>query len=462
MKSFWLELKSICKSFKFLALILVLIAYQFVLLVQFENASIITENQELQNNLAYKRKSESWLRYWQNQEKELINLGRASHGHSPETIEYHLDWYQYEHKLAVKISESSVSKDWPAYNRYQAEKGLFDWGIHEALIDWSNRYTSFRTPEQYFGKKWGLYLTMIEEREFTSLPLWVFENRVLYPAEHAAFSTAYHLQLLEKDLPPAGPYDKSPWAFLFNFLRQGLPKVLAILVLLMTVNLLHREKNFGAIKTSLLRPKSRCRYLFRKVSLGFVSSIILITIPQFLMFLILGFKYGFSGFNLPVLVNKYVFHWSLSSEYARLVRWSRSHLLVGLSQYLRSFTGYCALDRLNFIPLWKYLGLAFILLALFVFFCSVLGMLISILVKNEIVAQVVAVGIFALGTSFGRIWPGLRTTVWDLFSKANIIPLLEGNHCSTYWQSIAALGIASIILFALGTLIFRKQDIISN
>ena len=213
MKSFWLELKSICKSFKFLALILVLIAYQFVLLVQFENASIITENQELQNNLAYKRKSESWLRYWQNQEKELINLGRASHGHSPETIEYHLDWYQYEHKLAVKISESSVSKDWPAYNRYQAEKGLFDWGIHEALIDWSNRYTSFRTPEQYFGKKWGLYLTMIEEREFTSLPLWVFENRVLYPAEHAAFSTAYHLQLLEKDLPPAGPYDKSPWAF---------------------------------------------------------------------------------------------------------------------------------------------------------------------------------------------------------------------------------------------------------
>lgn len=134
----------------------------------------------------------------------------------------------------------------------------------------------------------------------------------------------------------------------------------------------------------------------------------------------------------------------LGLEYASLVKWSRSFFQVGLSQYITCLTGDFALDRQVFILLWQFLGFTFISLAFFVFFCSVLGILISILIKNEIVAQVVAVGILGLGASVGRIWPNLRTTVWDLFPKANIIPLLEGNHCSTYWQSLAALGIARL------------------
>ena len=86
MTAFWLELKSTFRSFIFLALILVLIAFQAVQFVQLRKAGLFTESQVSQENLAYLRKSESWLRYWQKQETNFNELGGTGSRYSLETI----------------------------------------------------------------------------------------------------------------------------------------------------------------------------------------------------------------------------------------------------------------------------------------------------------------------------------------------------------------------------------------
>ena len=460
MKSYLLELKSICKNFKFLAIILLLLCYQAMLFAQFQTESIIAEDRHIRANYMYSLTNNELVNYW-GRRAEIIRV----HGellpparyYSPERVEYDLKWYQFEKNLAENITESFESKDWSLYNRSMAERNLVEWTVHQLY-----RGERVQTPQQYFGADWDLYGALIEDPQFEMLPhFWV--ERITQGPEQSILTTAYYLHLLQEDLPPAAPHDTSPWGFTFNFLRRGMPRILGAIVLLLTVNLLHRDKKFGLIKSALQVPKSRSYYLFRKVSLGFISSLFVVLIPQLLMFLLQGVKHGFRGFNYPVLLDNGFLNWSVLSEHMTTLTFYPRFYGLGLSRYsLSSVHNVSTLDRIDFISLGQFLGLAFIFLAVFVLFCSVLGVLISTLVKNEIIAQIVAVGVFVLGNAFGNIIPQLSNTSWDLFSKANIIPLLEGHHLSTYLNSLAALCIAIILLFTISAIIFRKQDIISN
>src|SRR5690606_20333225 len=89
----------------------------------------------------------------------------------------------------------------------------------------------------------------------------------------------YYSYLADKDLRPIGPWDTTPWGFLFNSLRKLVPKVLGFIVLIISVNRLHKDRKDGSIKTSLQKPKKRTHYLMRKTALGFVSSCLIILIP---------------------------------------------------------------------------------------------------------------------------------------------------------------------------------------
>jgi ABC-type transport system involved in multi-copper enzyme maturation permease subunit len=266
------------------------------------------------------------------------------------------------------------------------------------------------------------------------------------------------LDLAETSLPPTGAHDTSPWAYLFNFLRSGFPRILGAIVLLMTVNILHRDKNFGTVKTTLSAPPSRGRYLFRKLTLGFAAGISVTVLPQVPAFLILGIKHGFRGLGYPVLVDRYVL-----SNFT--VFPANTHFTGFLDANLSKIPNSIDIARLeffDFIPLWQFLGLAAVQILFFILFCTALAMLISVLVKNEVIAHLVAAGIFAVGSALGKIVPALSTTAWDLFSMADVVPLLEGSLASSYPSSLLTLALASILLVTAGAVIFRRQDIISN
>jgi hypothetical protein len=133
---------------------------------------------------------------------------------------------------------------------------------------------------------------------------------------------------------------------------------------------------------------------------------------------------------------------------------------VGLSQYqLSVIENYVTIGRLHFTHLWKFVGLASLLALTFILLYAVLGVLIPVVIKNELASQVVAMAVFALGTGFGRISPNLKTTSWDLFAKVNVVPILEGNHYTTFKASLVIASSVAVLLFALAYLSFRRQDI---
>lgn len=198
--------------------------------------------------------------------------------------------------------------------------------------------------------------------------------------------------------------------------------------------------------------------MLRKLSLSFFASSSVIVLPQILSILILGIRHGFRGLNYPVLLDKNVLS---SFTVFKDMGINIGFYDTGLSK-IPVLADVSRLELYDFIPLWQFFGLAAVQILLFILFCTALGLLISILVKNEVIAHLVAAGIFVLGSAFGNIIPNLSTTAWDLFSKADVVPLLEGSLASTYLSSLLTLSIATILLFIVGAVIFKKQDIACN
>ncbi|MDD4079624.1 MAG: ABC transporter permease subunit [Eubacteriales bacterium] len=467
MKAFWLELKSICKNFRFLALICILLCMQAMLIVQFQNESAVQHNKIIRANNRYEMANNEWVEFWEGHDRYLQKHGVPRSIYSAEHIEHDLSWYRQEHKLAQEISHAYTAKDWSAYNLGMAKKTLVDWQFHMNFFSHMNEQDlkyfgidSIPTPENYYGENWVAYNKILSLPDGSQLPWYYDSNRFNMSLDKVIYTTSYYLYLSEKNMPPTSPSDTTSWAYVFNFLRRGLPHVLGIIVLLMSVNLMHRDRIFGSIKTTLQMPKKRGRYLLRKISLGFATSSFIVVIPQLLTFFILGIKSGFKGIDTPVLLTKNFLSLTLSANEIFELRDYPWFSGLGLSRYAVSWlSGRNLMESMEFVPLWQFLLLAVIMLTLFTLFCSVLALLISVVCKNEILAQVVAVGVFILGSSFNRIFPKLKTSPLDLFTKADVVPILEGSHCSTYLSSILALCIAIALLFALSALIFRRQDV---
>jgi len=443
-----------------------LLLYQTMLYTEFEHQRVLEENREVFSNNEYRLANNSWVEYWTSHYEYYQETGQPKVAmYTPQRIEFELQWYQHEKRLADNLHAALSDHDLSAYTSTMAEKSMLDWTIQKILREGQSKYFSpLASPEEYFGDSWNQFQPLIEIPQFKTLPFWFFSSgRGVMGPEQAVMTTSYYLNLLKDNQQPKGQYDTSPWGFLFNFLRRGLPNVLGLIVALMTVNLLHRDKKYGAIKSALQVPKNRSRYLLRKIALGFTASFLVVLIPLLIMFTIQGFQQGLSGLNYPVLIDNGFFKWSVQPDHAQFTLSGTPQLHWGLSQYQLPWSVYISgLARLSVIPLWQFLGLTLGFLAVYILFCSVVGVFISTFIKNELFAQIAAVGTFVLGAVFGNIFPKLSTTPWDLFANARVISLLEGGHYTTFLRSLVVLAIASAVVFVLSTLIFKKQDIVTE
>lgn len=442
MASFFLELKSICKGYRLLTMVVVLLVFQLIFLQQANHKHRIEINDR---TVAYKaspvnheRNLNTFISMW---ERGIFDISKSVY---EDTLEFKM----YHRTLAEKRIQFFGQEDWPNYNLGTAESCFIQW---ENFPKWFVRAPQ---PQDIFADQWADIRSLFNYPRLSVLDeasdsLW---------AERLIWRGCYHLYLYQEDLPPARPYGTSPWTFVFNFLREGLPTLLGLVTLLMTVNLVHRDRKSGAIKAALTVPSSRNRYLLRKLGLGFAASWLAVLIPHILTFTFLGLKHGFRGLGYPVLLDKGVSSWRVAPELLRVLR-TATFEFVGMSQYITNNAPFANFERLHFVPLWQFLLLAVLLLALFILFCTALGLLISVVVKNELLAHVAAIGVFALGLQFGSMLPGLKTSVWDLFSKANVIPLLEGNHTSTYLASAVVLVGATLAAVLLSCQVFRRSDV---
>jgi ABC-type transport system involved in multi-copper enzyme maturation permease subunit len=452
MTAFWLELKSVCKSYRFLAFILVLLFFLVLNIQQYRTESAIVNTKQTEDINSFLSISQSGLQSSESRYESFMAGDPLPKGDTEERRINMLIYCKHRLKIAEALYKAYYDQDWPAYNRYMAERALMKWNVD--VKDYN-----VLSPELYFGERWNQYQALIEyvpEIFYSNI-----EQNTPY-TEWIIFSTDYHLRLITVDLPPQNPNDTSPWGFTFNFLRRGLPDFLGLIVLLMTVSLLHRDRKTGTVKSTLLTPKNRSYYLFKKTTLGFLASILVIIIPLLITFLVLGINSGFRGMESPVIMDKGLWKLAVVPEHGAIAKTGldpSGYGEVGMSQFVASYGYFSNLDRLEFVPLWQFLSLAAILVIMFILFCTVIGIFISTLVRNEILAQIVAVGVFALGSSLGTLLPGIKTTYLDLFAKVNAVPILEGNHATTYLGSLSILFVMIIILFRLSVLVFKRQDI---
>ncbi|MGI6362301.1 MAG: ABC transporter permease subunit [Bacillota bacterium] len=240
MKAFWLELKSVCRNFRFLALIFLLLCLLVMIYAQFKLEQVTEYESTLRSLNREVQGRKEWVEYWERRQRYYYTHGEPLDNYDIYTVESSL--------------ESSI-------------------GTYEEALNRRNAYKD---------KNWREYNLAMSEKTFSP----------------------YYSYLAEKNLPPIGPWDTTPWGFLFNSLRKLLPKVLGLIVLLISVNRLHQDRKFGTIKTNLSQPKMRLTYLARKTALSFVASCLIVFIPLMLMFGILGVGQGYVGACLPVLYAK--------------------------------------------------------------------------------------------------------------------------------------------------------------
>ncbi len=394
MKAFLLELKSTCRNFRFLALIILLLCLLVMIYAQFKLEQVTEYESTLRSLNREVQGRKEWVEYWERRQRYYYTHGEPLDNYDIYTVESSL--------------ESSI-------------------GTYEEALNRRNAYKD---------KNWREYNLAMSEKTFSP----------------------YYSYLAEKNLPPIGPWDTTPWGFLFNSLRKLLPKVLSLIVLLISVNRLHQDRKFGTIKTNLSQPKMRLTYLAKKTALSFVASCLIVFIPLMLMFGILGVGQGYVGACLPVLYAKdNIWRLSYSDEEIFEIQDYPMTIHVGLSQQTLTWLGGYT-PQMEYIAMWEFLLLVAAVILLFILFCNVLALLISVIIKNEVLAQILAIVLFLFGTALNRIFPKLRTLPLDLFAKADAIAILEGSHATTYTGAIISLVTAIVLFFALSAFIFRKQD----
>lgn len=201
MKAFLLELKSTCRNFRFLALIILLLCLLVMIYAQFKLEQVTEYESTLRSLNREVQGRKEWVEYWERRQRYYYTHGEPLDNYDIYTVESSL--------------ESSI-------------------GTYEEALNRRNAYKD---------KNWREYNLAMSEKTFSP----------------------YYSYLAEKNLPPIGPWDTTPWGFLFNSLRKLLPKVLSLIVLLISVNRLHQDRKFGTIKTNLSQPKMRLTYLAKKL-----------------------------------------------------------------------------------------------------------------------------------------------------------------------------------------------------
>jgi len=379
---------------------LVLLSLLVMLFAKFQIEQNIDYENALRQLNREVQKTTEWVDYWRHHQEYYYKHGVPRTWYEIEEVEYQLEDYTRQRDKALVLQQAYRDKDWRAYN--------------------------------------------LAMNDITG-------------------GSPFYTYLAEKNLPPIGPRDTTPWGFLRNSWRQLLPKVLGIIALLFSVNRIHQDRRYGTIKTRLQQPKKRIFYLTRKTALSFTASCLIVFIPFVLMFTFLGVGQGYAGANLPVLYsNERLFQLFRSDEDYFERQAEAKVYCIGPDQVAEPWGGRFEvfyISGVEYIALWKLLLLSALLIALFILFCTVLALLISVVVKKEVLAQIIAIVVFLFGSSFGYIFPKHSTSAIDLFSKADAVRIVEGSSWSaTFLNSIVTLLIATILLFAICAFVFRRQD----
>jgi ABC-type transport system involved in multi-copper enzyme maturation permease subunit len=115
--------------------------------------------------------------------------------------------------------------------------------------------------------------------------------------------------------------------------------------------------------------------------------------------------------------------------------------------------------KLNFIPLYKFLSMALLLLIFVTIFYVALNILISSITKNKIIGFTASGLITLIGTTVSRRWTiGDRYNL-SPFTMNNPVMILNGTYNATALMALTVLIVSIIVIYLTNLIYFQRKDL---
>lgn len=110
--------------------------------------------------------------------------------------------------------------------------------------------------------------------------------------------------LYTENLISLEPYYIDSISFIYMYLNEVLPFIMAFIILILTFDNVNEEWNNGSIKVTINNIFSRNKYIASKIITGSLYNLFVIAMPPILISLIYGLFDSFGNYKYPVLYLK--------------------------------------------------------------------------------------------------------------------------------------------------------------
>lgn len=440
----WFDFKRRFISSKTVFIIILILLLSFLKIDDYNNKSTLDDNSKFYNDAEIiEDRGKRDLHYY-----IIENEGRID-----DNI---VNSYKLIEKIGVDMQRAIKNNDYKEYNRLSALGKILtakDIAINESILremslkkQVSNMWNELSDEVHYDD----IYF---DDRGFTGGR--IFFHKFLTEAKH-------DYELYKKDLVPIDPYYIDSTTFIYTYMRDILPLILMIIIIILSFDSVNSEWTGGNQKMILTSIYSRNKYILSKVIVGIMYSISVILIPLMLISIGYGIFDGFKNFNYPVLYSKDSF--TALKTINNYVEFDMANVgyngVVGLSIHSGIPKGEIGMSNsLTIVPLYKILLLGLIILILYIAFYVILSTLISSMQKNKIISFVLLMLISVGGTLISMLLTLGENTNLSPFSMNNPIRILNGSYNTTGISSIIVLLVRSILLLLFNLYYFKRKDI---
>lgn len=440
----WFDFKRRFVSSRTVFIIILILLISFLKINDYNNKSILDDNSRLYTKAKeIEDRGKSGLNYYIRDNEDRID-------------EKIVNSYKFMEKIGIDMQMAIKDNDYKEYNRLSTLGKILtskDIAINESILremslkkQVSNMWNELSGEVHYDD----IYFENTGQKGKA-----LFFHRFLTEVKH-------DYGLYKEDLVHIDPYYIDSTTFIYTYMRDILPLILMIIIIILSFDSVNSEWTGGNQKMILTSIYSRNKYILSKVIVGIMYSLSVILIPLMVISMGYGIFDGFKNFNYPLLYSKDSF--TAFKTINNYVEFDMSNVGYNLSLGLSTYSGFPKAEMgmsnsLTIAPLYKILLLGLIILILYITFYVILSTLISSMQKNKIISFVLLI-LISIGATFISMPLRLEEHInLSPFSMNNPIRILNGTYNTTGISSIIVLLVGSILLLLFNLYYFKRKDI---
>lgn len=275
----------------------------------------------------------------------------------------------------------------------------------------------------------------------------------------------YYQELADKNMKALSYGTINSSTIFVQFIRALFPLLPILIVALMGFDSLQEDQDSGVIKVLLTQPIKRSHYLKKKIVLNMKAVMAIFFVPLLFISLCYGAFDHYETINAPVLSNvQGITSLQMKENTLSQIESGKqqgSIGVIGISQYYPvPVNSWSPSPELDYLEMWKFVGLCIIMSALVLSFFVLLNMLFVVLLKHKIIALIVSLVVMFVGMFFVKASNTGVLFALLPFTYMNPVDILTGFSSYSYLNGILVLLVSNVLLYTLTQWLFKKSDIL--